>query len=108
MGTGESQLGSPGKWDTRVGDSGHRSRVPRTQAGSKGGQALHQRMSLPLLPGLGKDQGPAKKGRERGAAWEEGGVLGREGSPAPTCPLSRARTLPGSPGVAAAPRPGPE
>lgn len=55
-----------------------------------------------FLPGLRKDQGLAKKGRELGAVWEEGGVPGREGSPAPACPLSRARTLPGSPGVAAA------
>lgn len=36
-----------------------------------------------------------------GAAWEEGGVVRREGSPALACPLSPARTLPGSPGVAA-------
>lgn len=52
---------------------------------------------------LGKVLGLAKKIREGGGgeAWEEGGVVAREGSPALTCPLSPARTLPGSPGVAA-------
>jgi hypothetical protein len=41
-------------------------------------------------------------------AWEEGGVEGREGNPALACPLSWARTLPGSPGVALPGRPSPE
>lgn len=52
---------------------------------------------------LGKVLGLAKKkeGRELDAAWEKGGVVRREGSPALACPLSPARTLPGSPGVAA-------
>lgn len=50
------------------------------------------------VPGLGKDLGLAKMGWELGAAREEGVVGGEAGrSPAPACPLSRPRTLPGSP-----------
>lgn len=54
------------------------------------------------VPGLGKNLGLAKEGRELGTAREEGGALGREGSPALACPLSPPRTLPGSLGAAAA------
>lgn len=54
------------------------------------------------VPGLGKNLGLAKEGRELGRAREEGGALGREGSPALACPLSPPRTLPGSLGAAAA------
>lgn len=50
------------------------------------------------VPSLGKDPGLALKGRALGAAWEEGGALGVGGSPALECPLSRPRTLTGSPG----------
>lgn len=54
-------------------------------------------------PGRGKDLGLAKKG-DGSWAWNgtKVGRWGEEGSPAPACPLSQARTLPGSPGAAAA------
>lgn len=61
--------------------------------------STRERSNLGKVLGLAKRK--KKKRRELGAAWEEGGVVKREGSPALACPLSPARTLPGSPGVAA-------
>lgn len=53
---------------------------------------------------LREGPGSGKKKGERSWAWtgRKVGRWGEEGSPAPACPLSQARTLPGSPGAAAA------